>query len=337
MRNTVPSPLSGLAGFAAALALGCGGSDLTLPGDGRAAELAVVTGNQQTGSPGQALPQPLVVRAIDAAKAPVNQVRIAFVVTAGGGSTTPDTATTDADGRASAQWTLGTSTGPQAVEARVVGSDPVRATFLGTASPGGGPGGPAATTTQITSANPSPSFPTQPVVVAFRVAAASGSPTGPVTISDGAESCSATAPSGQCSLVIATAGSKTLTARYAGSGTFAQSSGTAQHQVMRAGTSTNLSSSANPAKQDETVTFSVSVRSTFHTPSGTVQFVEGSCEAPTRTWGTETLSGAGRASFSTQDLSQGTHLMRACYVGNDTFAPSASDVLQQEVTKRGKD
>jgi len=337
MRNTVPSNLPGLAALGAALALGCGGSDLTLPSDGRAAELAVVTGNQQTGSPGQALLQPLVVRAVDAAKAPVSQVRIAFVVTAGGGSTTPDTATTDADGRASAQWTLGTSMGPQAVEARVVGSDPVRATFLGMASPGGGgPGGPAASTTRITSASPSPSFPTQPVTVAFQVTGTSGTPSGSVTVSDGAVSCTAAAPAGQCSLALATVGSKTLTARYAGSGSFAPSSGTAQHQVVLAGTSTNLSASANPAKQDETVTFTASVTSTFRTPSGTVEFVEGSCGAPTRTWGTETLSGAGRASFSTQDLSQGTHQMQACYVGNGTFAPSASDVLQQEVSKRGE-
>src|SRR5689334_18977266 len=118
MRNPGSWYTPGVAGFGAALALGCGGSDLTLPSDHRAAELAVVTGNEQTGSPGQALPQPLVVRATDAASAPVNQVRIAFVVTAGGGSTAPDTALTDADGRASAQWTLGTSMGAQAVEAR---------------------------------------------------------------------------------------------------------------------------------------------------------------------------------------------------------------------------
>jgi hypothetical protein len=336
MRNTVPSHLSGLAGFGAALALGCSGSDLTLPSDGGAAELAVVTGDQQTGSPGQALPQPLIVRATNAANAPVSQVRIAFVVTAGGGSTAPDTATTDADGRASARWTLGTSPGPQAVEARVVGSDPVRATFLGTASASGGPGGPAASTTRITSASPSPSFPTQPVTVAFEVTGSAGAPSGSVTVSDGAVSCTAAAPAGQCSLALATVGSKTLTARYAGSGSFAPSSGTAQHQVVLAGTSTSLSSSANPAKRDAIVTFTGSVTSAFRTPSGTVAFVEGSCGAPTRTWGVEVLSGAGQASFSTQDLSEGTHLMQACYVGNDTFAPSTSDVLQQEVTKAGK-
>src|SRR5262245_17166479 len=236
MRSALPWHLPGLAGLGAALALGCGGSDLTLPGDGRPAQLAVVTGNEQTGAPGQPLPQPLVVRATDAAQAPVSQVRIAFVVTAGGGHTVPDTATTDADGRASAQWTLGTSMGAQAVEARVVGSDPVRATFLGTATPGGGPV-PAASTTQITGANPSPSFPTQPVTVAFRVSAQSGTPTGTVTVTDGAVSCTASAPAGQCSLTLATTGSRTLTASYAGSASFTPSSGTATHEVVRAGTS----------------------------------------------------------------------------------------------------
>jgi hypothetical protein len=335
MRNTLLPHLSGLAGLGAALALGCSGGDLTLPSDGRAAQLAVVAGNQQAGSPGHALPLPLVVRATDAAKAPVNQVRIAFVVTAGGGSTVPDTATTDADGRASAQWTLGTSMGAQAVEARVVGSDPVRATFVGTAS-GGGPGGQAPTTTQITSVSPSPSFPTQPVMVAFRVTATAGSPTGGVTVTDGTVSCTGTAPTGQCSLAPPTAGMKTITARYAGSGTFAASSGTTSHQVARATTATSLSSSPNPSAPDEVVTFSIAVTSGFGTPTGSVQLVEGSCTAPTASLGVADLN-AGQASFAVQTLSSGTHVVLACYAGSDRFAPSASPPVQQKVSKKGHD
>src|SRR5262249_15598319 len=125
----------------------------------------------------------------------VAQIRVAFVVTAGGGSTTPDTAVTDGDGRASSLWTLGLTQGAQAVEARIVGADLVHATFLGTAS--NTPSGPALTITGITSASPSPSFPTQPIAVAFSITSSAGVPTGTVTVSDGSVSCTGSAPSGQ--------------------------------------------------------------------------------------------------------------------------------------------
>jgi len=335
MRNTVPWHLPGLAGLGAVVALGCGGSDLTLPGDGRAADLAVVAGNEQAGAPGHALPEPLVVRATDAAQAPVSQVRIAFVVTAGGGSTAPDTTVTDADGRASARWTLGTSMGAQAVEARVVGADPVRVTFLGTAS-GGGPGGLSPTTTEITSISPSPSFPTQPVVVAFRVTSTAGTPTGTLTLSDGTASCTGTAPTGQCTIAPATAGTKTITARYGGSGTFAASSASASHEVKLAPTATSLSSSPNPSEREQVVTFSVAVTSSFGMPTGSVHLVEGTCTAPTASLGTESLNAAGKASFSIQTLTGGTHEVLACYNGNDRFAPSVSPPVEQRVSKKGR-
>ena len=331
----MPSLLSALTGLGVALALGCGGSDLTLPSEGRPATLAVVDGNGQTGSGGQMLAEPLVVRVTDGAQRPVAQIRVAFVVTTGGGSTDPDTATTDSDGRATSRWTLGAATGAQAVEARVAGSDAVKATFNGTAS--STQTGPTLTTTQITSATPAPSFPTQPVAVSVRVSSSAGSPTGTVTVTDGKVSCTAAAPASQCSLAPPTAGSKTLTARYTGSGTFAPSSGTASHEVVLAPTSTTLSSSSNPSRNDEDVTFTASVTSSFSTPGGSVLFVEGSCSQPTRTWGAAGLDGDGQAELSTRSLSPGTHLMIACYLGNTTFAPSASDVLEQRVSKKGHD
>jgi Bacterial Ig-like domain (group 3) len=331
MRNTRPCLSIALTGVSAAVALACGGSDLTLPSEGRPASLAVVDGNNQTASGGQPLPNPLVVRVMDSDSRPVPQTRVAFVVTAGGGTTDPDTATTGSDGRAVSRWTLGTAEGVQAVEARVAGSDAIKARFNGTA----GPQGPALTTTQITSVNPSQSFPTQPVVVGFLVTANGGSPTGMVLVSDGTVSCTASAPGGQCSLTPPTAGTKTLTARYAGSATFAPSSGTAQHDVILARTSSTLSSSKNPSKPDDDVTFSASVTSTFGTPSGSVLFVEGSCNAPTRTWGADQLDDAGRAKLKIQSFSVGTHIMFACYLGSGTFAPSASNVIQQEVIKDG--
>ena len=326
MRKVISALIVLLSGITAALA--CGGGDLVLPGASRPATMAVVKGNNQTAPGGQALADSLVVRVTDPQNRPVAQLRVAFVVTVGGGAAAPDTAATDNDGRAASRWTLGTTAGAQAVEARVTGSDAVNATFTAVASPAA----PALTTTQITSVNPEPSFPTQPVTVAFTVGSILGAPTGTVTVTDGTVSCTASAPTGQCSLAPTAAGSKTLTATYAGSATFAASSGTAQHQVILAGTSTTLASSLNPSVQGKRVTFTASVTSTFGSPTGSVQFVEGSCATPTTTWRTTSLDNTGHASFSTDKLSEGTHFLLACYLGNGTFAPSTSDVLQQRVT-----
>jgi len=328
MRNVVLPLQITLMSVTATLVVACGAGNLLLPGESRAAAIAVVKGNNQTAPGGQALADSLVVRVTDSQNRPVAQLRVAFVVTAGGGTAAPDTAVTDNNGHAASRWTLGTTVGAQAVEARVTGSDSVNATFTAVASTGA----PTLSTTQITSVSPEPSFPTQAVTVAFTVGATSGTPTGTVTVTDGTVSCTASAPAGQCSLAPTTAGSKTLTATYAGSATFAASSGTAQHQVILAGTSTTLSSSPNPSLQDQTVTFTAAVASIFSTPTGSVQFVEGSCATPTTTWSTASLDGTGHSSFSTDGLSRGTHFVLACYLRTGTFAPSASNILQQQVT-----
>src|SRR5262245_30940755 len=189
MRHISLARLATALSCCAVVSLACGGSDLTLPSEGRPAKLSVVGGNDQTANGGQPLPNPIVARVTDGASRPVAQIRVAFVVTSGGGSTDPDTATTDSDGRASARWTLGPATGSQQVEARVAGFDAIKATFTGTASSINN--GPKRTTTTITLADPSPSFPTEPVVVAFQVTSNDGTPTGSVTVTDGAVSCTA--------------------------------------------------------------------------------------------------------------------------------------------------
>ncbi len=92
------------------------------------------------------------------------------------------------------------------------------------------------TVTTITGDAPAPSGLGQPVTVSFTVAPAApaaGTPTGTVTVTDGlGASCSATLPSGSCSLVPASAGSVTLTATYSGDTLFLGSSGTRLHSVL---------------------------------------------------------------------------------------------------------
>lgn len=101
---------------------GCG-ADLTLP-DSTAAglALAVVGGNSQTGTVGQALPNPVVVQVRTEAGQPIANREVAFAPADSGVATSfdPDTAVTDASGRAITTWVLGTAPGVYNAEARIV-------------------------------------------------------------------------------------------------------------------------------------------------------------------------------------------------------------------------
>ena len=81
----------------------------------------IVSGNEQIGSPGSTLPQPLVVEVIDGSANPVVGAAVTWVVTGGGGSLNPPTGTTDDAGRASTTWTLGSAIGANAAQAIVSG------------------------------------------------------------------------------------------------------------------------------------------------------------------------------------------------------------------------
>ena len=76
-----------------------------------------VTGNAQTGSVGAALSQPIVVHVRLANGTAVTGAPVMFGTTHG--SITPASAITDAEGRASAAWTLGTATGAQQATATI--------------------------------------------------------------------------------------------------------------------------------------------------------------------------------------------------------------------------
>lgn len=78
--------------------------------------LALVSGSNQTGGVSAALAEPLVVRALDAAGRPVEGVAISWTVT-GGGSVSPASSATDAQGKDSVTWTLGATPGVQTATA----------------------------------------------------------------------------------------------------------------------------------------------------------------------------------------------------------------------------
>ncbi len=82
-------------------------------------QLALVSGGGQTGVPGQALPEPVVVRVTDRRGAPVVNGMLNFIPPRDGG-VEPRQARTDAQGYARATWTLG-SLGAQALRVSGVG------------------------------------------------------------------------------------------------------------------------------------------------------------------------------------------------------------------------
>jgi len=104
--------------------LGCG-DDLTLPGPSPTGlQLAVLTGNDQTGTVGQALQNPVVVIVQNASQAPLPGRQVVFASTgSAAGAFDPDTAVTDAQGKALTHWVLGTVPGTYTGEAKVIPQD----------------------------------------------------------------------------------------------------------------------------------------------------------------------------------------------------------------------
>lgn len=92
---------------------------------------------------------------------------------------------------------------------------------------------PALSTTTILAHTPDPSVVGQGITVDVTVTSLVGTPGGTVAVSDGTDGCVITlnAGAGSCVLIPTTAGSKTLTASYGGSASFASSSANAAHQV----------------------------------------------------------------------------------------------------------
>lgn len=92
--------------------------------------LLVFSGNNQIGTAGQELPQPIKVLATNSNNQPIAGQVVNFVVTTGGGSVFAGTALTDANGIAAEVWRVGTVAGSvQTVEVRAVAPDGTKQVF----------------------------------------------------------------------------------------------------------------------------------------------------------------------------------------------------------------
>ena len=87
--------------------------------------LTKVSGDKQEGPAGAALSEPLVVVVRDQINNPFEGAQVTFAVTAGGGTLSATTDTTDANGRASSALTLGSLPGANTVSVRVAKLKPV--------------------------------------------------------------------------------------------------------------------------------------------------------------------------------------------------------------------
>jgi adhesin/invasin len=92
--------------------------------------------NNQTGTIGQPLPQPISVQVTDQSGNPVANVIVTWTVLTGGGSVAQATSTTDGNGNASVIWTLGTTPGDNTLRASIATGASVTISATGVAAIG---------------------------------------------------------------------------------------------------------------------------------------------------------------------------------------------------------
>lgn len=253
------------------------------------------------------------------------------VVAAAPGAGAPAGSVTVSDGAASCTGTV--AAGSCSLVLTSAGARTLTATYAGnasfaTSSSGGAPHtvNPAATTTTITADTPDPSSVGQAVAVAFSVAVSApgaGIPTGNVTVTDGAVSCTAAVAAGTCSLTFTSVGARSLAATYAGDSNFGGSASPGvPHDVVAAGTTTTITNAASLSAtptvvgQALSVSFAVApVPPAGGAPTGSVTVGDGvdSCTASV---------GAGACSLAL--VTPGARTLVATYAGDADFGGSAS-------------
>jgi hypothetical protein len=277
---------------------------------------------------------------------PSQSVTFTATVTANGpGSGTPTGTVTFLDGSTTlATVSLSGGTATFTTSSLANGSHPITVSYGGDSSFSASTspvltqsvGQDGSTTTVASSANPS-AFGQAVTFTATVTANTSGNtPTGTVTFLDGSTTLGTATLSGGSGTFTTTGlavGSHSITVSYGGDTNFTGStSGVLTQTVNKDGTSSSVTSSANPSVSGQSVTFTATVSASgpgSGTPTGTVTFKDG-----TTTIGTGSLSG-GTATFSTSTLSIGSHSITVSYGGDSSFTGSSSSTLTQTVNQDG--
>jgi hypothetical protein len=185
------------------------------------------------------------------------------------------------------------------------------------------------TMTALESAAPNPS--TYGESVTFTATVSPAGATGTVTFMDGVTTLGSAALNANGVATFSTAalsaGTHSITAAYNGDSSYSGSTSPALSQsVVKAGTTTTLTSSRNPSNPSQSVTFKAAVSPS--TATGTVQFLDGQVQL-----GTATLNN-GVASLTVSGLSAGQHSITAVYGGDANYNASTSAMLTQTVGRK---
>lgn len=187
----------------------------------------------------------------------------------------------------------------------------------------------AATATTLGAA-PDPSPYGKLVTFTAHVTSFASVPNGLVTFKDGATTLGTTALVGGLAKFTAATlavGAHSITATYAGNGNYNPSGpAKATQTVVKAASSTSVTSSLNPSKHGQSVTFTATAKSsTTGTPTGSVTFKDGATVLATKTLA------VGKATFATTTLTVGTHSITVVYGGDVHFNGNTSPILKQTV------
>jgi hypothetical protein len=193
------------------------------------------------------------------------------------------------------------------------------------------------TTTNLTISPPSPVNAGTMLTLTASVAIAQGSTadgalTGMVTFTDGSTTLGQgnINGSGVATFQIATlsVGTHSLVATYGGATNYAGSTSSAVSEtVQKTATQTSLSSASTTTLVGKPATFTATVTIASGTPTGSVEFLDGSTVIDTLM-----LNGSGQAVFQTSSLTKGLHSITAQFLANDNFAGSTSSpAIEQDV------
>lgn len=217
------------------------------------------------------------------------------------------------------------------------GAHAIAATYAGDTSFDGASAGPttltvnkASTATLITTSS-NPSVVGQSVTFTAQVGVlppSNGTPTGTVTFADnGTPFGTAPVAAGLATMATSalTVGTHAITATYSGDADRSASTSGALDEVINAtGVIVSVTSSANPAARNTSVTFTATLTpiGTPATPTGTVTFKDGG-----NVIGSSGVAG-GAASVSTSSLTGGPHTITAEYSGDVAFGPTSGSLVQ---------
>ena len=170
------------------------------------------------------------------------------------------------------------------------------------------------------------------VVFTATVRGPGGAPTGTVAFFNGSTQLGTATLSNGVATYTTTGlgiGQNSITVQYRGDTVFAGNTSLALTQTISSlpASATVLHTTQSPAGSGELLIFTAKVTSSAGTPTGLVNFFDGSVEL-----GQGPLDSAGSATYSTATLSPGSHSITAFYQSDGIFAASTSAAVAQSIT-----